>query len=589
MQYASAMRTLIERGRRDPGGALVVLALIAVAVIYAPVLGRGLVGYDDPWLVRDNYLVREPSWASLHALLFDLSPTARLVLGVEYLPVRDLSVMADFALWGIWWGGHHLTNLVAYEASIALWFGALVAFGVDRRVAGLAVLLWALHPSHAESVAWLAERKGVLGAMFAGACALGYAKFRAGASARYLALAIACGVLAVWSKATAAFALGSLAGLELVLPAARVSWRRSLAGLAAIGAAALAAYVPVVVLALRWSVVGATGSRGALVVGVHGFYVRLAAIAMRNAIAYPVPLAPVDLALGALGFAALIAAFAIRRTPPTVRAGAVLWTFGWLPASHLILPLQQIVVADRLLLVPTLGIALAAAAGIAAIRTSRLRVALAAVVVIAAGLRTIDAQSAWRSTVELRARAVESSPDDATAWALYVEALDEAGQHERARDMLAAGLARSQAPRLLLHQALVLDEDGHHAEAMAVMQRAADAGEPRAMTDLAKWLLDAGKPGDALAYARHAVAILPAYAAGQRKRGKVALAAGHPDEALDAFERAYQLEHSDINALNLGLALVTLHRSGDARRYLEPLLVDPGLAARARALLGSGP
>src|SRR6185437_398601 len=113
--------------------------------------------------------------------------------------------------------------------------------------------------------------------------------------------------------------------------------------------------------------------------------------------------------------------------------------------------------------VPTLGVALAAAAGIAAIGNRRLRIALAAAIAIAAALRTIDAQAAWASTALLRARAVESSPDDATAWAQYVEALDEAGRHELARAALATALTRSQAPRLLLHEALLLDEDGRRA------------------------------------------------------------------------------------------------------------------------------
>src|SRR5262249_48975527 len=147
-------------------------------------------------------------------------------------------------------------SLAIYLASIALWFAALVAFGVDRRVAGLAMLVWALHPSHAESVAWLSERKGVLGMMFAGGCALAYARFRAPGSTAggprnaWLAIAIACAVCAVWSKAIAAFAIGALVALELVAPAPRASLRRSLAGLGAIGITALVAYIPVAWLAL---------------------------------------------------------------------------------------------------------------------------------------------------------------------------------------------------------------------------------------------------------------------------------------------------------------------------------------------------
>jgi hypothetical protein len=78
------MRQLL---RRDP---LLALALVLVAVLYAPTLGRGIVNYDDTWLLRDNWILQEPSWASLHTILFDLSSPLRFALSPEYLPVRDL-------------------------------------------------------------------------------------------------------------------------------------------------------------------------------------------------------------------------------------------------------------------------------------------------------------------------------------------------------------------------------------------------------------------------------------------------------------------------------------------------------------------
>src|SRR5438874_1793229 len=136
---------------------------------------------------------------------------------------------------------------------------------------GLAVLIWAVHPSHAESVAWLTERKGLLGAMFAGAAVLGYAKYRAGAHGRWLVLAVVCAACAVWSKAPAAFAVAAIAPLELIFP--RVSKKRSLVGLAVIAAVGLAAYVPVVMLATSNQVVGTTAGNGRVqsVLGAHGF------------------------------------------------------------------------------------------------------------------------------------------------------------------------------------------------------------------------------------------------------------------------------------------------------------------------------
>lgn len=578
---------------------LLAAALALAAALYAPTLGRGIVNYDDTWLLQDNYVLQDASWSSVHTVLFDLSSPQRFALTPEYLPVRDLSVMADFAVWRDWWGGFHLTSLVVYLASIALWYAALVAFGIDRRVAGIAILLWALHPSHAESVAWLSERKGLLGMMFAGACALGYATWRApaadGARRRgaWLALAIACGVLAVWSKATAAFAVASLVGLELALPALRASWRRSAAGLAAIAIAAGAAYIPVLVLAVRWSVVGATAaalpaSRAAMIVGVHGFYLRLGALGMRDAVSYPLSTfgpSALDLILGALGFAAIAAAFAIKRTPSAVRAGAAIWLFGWLPVGHLILPLQMVFVADRYLLIPSLGLALAAAAGLARIGNPRLRAALVAAIALAAAVRTLDAESHWASPVALWDRAVASNPADGDAWAMYLEALDESGQPELARAAVAAGLERASSPRLVMHDALFREADGDHAGAMARMREAADAGEPRAMADLARWLLDAHRTDEALAYAKRAIDAMPAYGAGLRIYGKVLLEAGRYADALDAFQRAYALERSNVDALDIAVALLSLQRDAEARPYLEPLLLDPSLAPRARALL----
>jgi hypothetical protein len=112
--------------RRTPGTVLLVVALVTACAVYAPTLRRGLVGYDDDWLVERNWIVQRPSLATLHAIVLDTTSDTRIVLGAEYLPVRDLSVMADFAIWGRWYPGHHISNLVIYLAAIAAWYAALV-------------------------------------------------------------------------------------------------------------------------------------------------------------------------------------------------------------------------------------------------------------------------------------------------------------------------------------------------------------------------------------------------------------------------------------------------------------------------------
>lgn len=567
------------------------IALVAVAVLYSPTLGRGLVNYDDPWLVRDNWLTGHASWRSLHAICCELGRSTRFVLGAEYLPVRDLSMVADSTVWGTWYGGFHLTSLVLYEAAIATWFWALCAFGLDRRVVGVAVLLWALHPAHAESVAWLAERKGVLAALFSGLSALGYARWRGGARARWLVLAAACAVLAVWSKAPSVFALASLAGLDVVVPG-RASGRRSLVGLAVIAGASMLAFVPVVVVARSLGVVDGTPIGPppglGLAFGLHGFYVKLGLAAVRNSPSYPIAIAgpsTLDIILGAVTFLAALALL-VPRVRAELRAGAVIWLVGFIPLSRLVMPVRGVVLADRYLLVPSLGLALVAAALAMRLADPRLRAALVFVLAFALAMRTLDAQANWRDPVTLWQRAVAVNPRDGDAWSMYAEALDDSGESQQAIEAVLRGLHRTSSPRLVMREALIVLEHGQRAQGEKLMRTAAEGGEPRAMANLALLELADGQTADALAWARKAAAAAPLYVNGQRIHGKLALAAHEPGEALAAFQQALALEpDSAANRLNLALALIDLGRPADARPYLEACLHEPGLAARARALL----
>lgn len=582
---------VLERARRDPGGALVVLALVTTFALYAATLARGLVNYDDPWLVQGNWIATRPSLASLHAICCDLSTATRFALGAEYLPVRDISVMTDAAIWGTWYGGFHLTNVLVYAGAIVAWFAALCAFGIDRRLAGVAILIWALHPAHAESVAWLAERKGLLGALFSGLAALGYARFRGGAAARWLVLAAACAALAIWSKALSAFTLASLAGLELALPQCRVAWRRSLTGLAVVGACAVLAFVPVVLVARGLSVVTDTpqGPAPGLVnaLGLHGFYVRIALLLVRNAASYPIAIAgpsTVDVVLGAVALAGAIAL--LVRGTPVMRAGAALWVIGFVPLSRLAMPVRGVVLADRYLLMPLLGLALLVAAGVLSIRQGRARAALLVVFAFAAALRTLDAQSNWRDSMTLWQRATEVAPHDGDAWSMYADALDEAGEPQQAIEALMRGMHYGRTPRLVLRAALLAIEHGDRPRGEAMMREAAEGGEPRAMANLAVIALDAGKLDEARTWASKATAAAPLYANGHRIRGKVALAAGDAEEARVAFAEALALEPGNrANHLNLALALIQLGRRDEARPHLEACLADPALADRARELL----
>ncbi len=593
------MRAVVERLRGDPGGALLVLALAAAVLLYGATLDRGLVNYDDPWLVADNWILHDASWSSLHKVFFDTSAQTRFVLGAEYLPVRDVSIMLDCAVWGTWYGGFHLTNVVLYLLAITLWFKVLYGFGIDRKIAGLAMLVWALHPAHAESVAWIAERKGLLGCVFAGLAGLGYVRFRAGRPMGWLVLAMLAGVAAVWSKAPAAFGVAALAGLEVVLPEHRRSWRRSLAGLAAIAVVAGAAFIPVLMVAKEAVVVGggdqAPASAAEMALGVHGFYLQLAAMLVKNSSSYPIATEGPPLWLviaGGLGLALAIAAAlplpARWRASPPVRAAALLWLFCWFPVSRLVLPLRTVLVNDRYLLLPTLGFALVVAVALWKIANPKLRALAIAALCVLATLRAFEAQRGWRDDRAFWQRAAESNPKDGEAWSMYAEVLARDGEAELAEDAVGRGLAYVRAPRLLMRGALLLLARGERAEGLAYMREAAEHGEPRAKSNLALLLLEDGKANEALTFAKAGAADMPMHEPAQRTYGKVALAAKHYDEAVTAFTRAYELQPANLaNRYNLGISLLAVHRGAEARPHLEACLRSSELAPLARAALAS--
>jgi predicted Zn-dependent protease len=207
------------------------------------------------------------------------------------------------------------------------------------------------------------------------------------------------------------------------------------------------------------------------------------------------------------------------------------------------------------------------------------------VIVVAAALRTLDAQSAWRDPLALWERAVETNPADGGGWANYVESLVSGGMDTpRAEAIVAEGLRHSSSPRLVLRQAiLALRYD--RARGQELMRKAAEAGEPIAMANLALMLLEDGKLDDALTWARQGARWRP-NAHAQRTLGKVALAQGNVAEATAAFRTAYALDPRDCsNRINLALALMSQSKGAEAKPLLESCTGDATLGGRARAEL----
>ena len=84
----------------------------------------------------------------------------------QWAPLTWLSHMLDWQLYGRWAGGHHLTSVLLHAATVLLLFLVLRRMTGPALASALVAAVFAIHPLHVESVAWIAERKGVLSGLF---------------------------------------------------------------------------------------------------------------------------------------------------------------------------------------------------------------------------------------------------------------------------------------------------------------------------------------------------------------------------------------------------------------------------------------
>jgi Flp pilus assembly protein TadD len=170
----------------------VALTLATVAVFWQ-VWTYDFISFDDPVYVYDNLKIQ--TGITLKAVKWAFTT----VYANFWLPLIWLSYMLDWELFGSNPAGYHLTNLVFHIANTLLLFIVLRQMtGVLWRSAFVAAL-FALHPLHVESVAWVTERKDVLSTFFwmlTMAAYLGYAKHPGAARYLLMLLTFALGLMA---------------------------------------------------------------------------------------------------------------------------------------------------------------------------------------------------------------------------------------------------------------------------------------------------------------------------------------------------------------------------------------------------------
>jgi len=165
---------------------LVCLALVAVTwAVFGQTLTHDFVNFDDHVYVYENPLVAKG--LSTEGVIGAFTHAhAR-----NWHPLTTLTHMLDCQLYRLNASGHHLTNVILHTIAVLLLFLVLGQMTGALWQSGFVAALFAIHPLHVESVAWIAERKDVLSAVFFMLTLAAYARYARGPSpGRYLLMAL---------------------------------------------------------------------------------------------------------------------------------------------------------------------------------------------------------------------------------------------------------------------------------------------------------------------------------------------------------------------------------------------------------------
>ena len=146
--------------------ALSALLIAMTLAAYGPALQAGYVWDDDDY-VTNNPLLSEPD--GLARIWFSMDAPS------QYVPMVYTTLRIEYAIWALDPLGYHLVNVLLHAANaLLLW---LVLIRLQAPGAWLVAAVFALHPVHVESVAWISERKNVLSLLFSLASAIAWLRF----------------------------------------------------------------------------------------------------------------------------------------------------------------------------------------------------------------------------------------------------------------------------------------------------------------------------------------------------------------------------------------------------------------------------
>jgi tetratricopeptide (TPR) repeat protein len=189
----------------------VCLFLIAITwLVFGQTLGHEFVNFDDHVYVYENPVIT--GGLTLPGIIWAFTHShAR-----NWHPLTTISHMLDCQLFGLNAGGHHFTNVLLHTIAVVLLFLVLrqMTGGPTRTgsvwQSAFVAALFAIHPLHVESVAWISERKDVLSGVFFILTLGAYVRYaRQPSAARYIMTSIlfACGLMSKPMLVTLPFVL----------------------------------------------------------------------------------------------------------------------------------------------------------------------------------------------------------------------------------------------------------------------------------------------------------------------------------------------------------------------------------------------
>lgn len=208
-----------ERAQRPVWYDLSIGIILVTLVIgdYAAAFRYGFVNFDDYGYVKENPIVARGftveslkyAWTT-----FDLG---------NWMPLTWMSLEGDAALFGVDPRAFHTTNILLHAANVMLFFLVLRSLTANRGCSAVAAALFAVHPLHVESVAWISERKDVLSTFWLLITLLTYQRYSQQPSLRRYLIVVTAFTAGMLSKSMLV-TLPLLLILLDVWPLGRLSW-----------------------------------------------------------------------------------------------------------------------------------------------------------------------------------------------------------------------------------------------------------------------------------------------------------------------------------------------------------------------------